>query len=272
MPDTRGNAPRQRLDEYRWKAGLARACGVGEMCTKSPEVEQPRLCAALSVDAPLLAALGSVVLAVGPGPDQVDVLALWQVSPEGIATGAWVAPESEAFGQPELAKQFLACANRRAVTGRDRDSATDIMARLSEAAGIELSQGLLDCAGFSLIEAFADVLKCRREYELSVDERRGRNKQIVPLDWQRDLSKEPNPVDVDDLRKMSRLAVPPGAPAVSEALLVSRLLRWLVELWSETEQTKNRRRYVGDAFGFPTALPPRWLNAVHTAYHSKVTL
>jgi hypothetical protein len=89
-----------------------------------------------------------------------------------------------------------------------------------------------------------------------VEEQRLRNKQIVPLDWQRDLSDEPNPVNVDGLRKISHLAVPPGTPAVSEALLISRLIRWLVGLWSETEQTKNRRRYIGDAFGLPTALPP----------------
>ncbi len=241
------------------------------MSARSAGGEQLLSRQAPSADAPLLAALGSVVLAVGPGPDGVDVLALWQVSPEGTATGAWVAPESEAFGQPELANQFLVCANRRAITGRDRDSATDIMARLSGAAGVELPHSLLDCASFSLIETFTDVLERRREYELSVEEQRRRNKQIVPLDWQRDLSEESNPTDLDDLREISRLGLPPGAPAVSEALLVSRLLHWLVGLWSETEQTKNRRRYVGDAFGLPTALPPRWLNALQAAHHSKVT-
>jgi hypothetical protein len=159
----------------------------------------------LTVNDPLLIALGKVVLAAGRGPDDVNVLALWQVSPEGIATGAWVMPESVVFGQPEFAKQFLACANRRAITGQDRDSAAYIMTRLSETAGIRLPQ-------------------------------------------------------------------PPGALAVSEALLISRLLRWLVGLWSETEQTKNQRRYVGDAFGLPTALPPRSLNSVQAAYHSKVML
>lgn len=240
------------------------------MSARSAEVEQLLSRQAPSVDASLLAALGSVVLAVGPGPDGVEVLALWQVSLDGTATGAWVAPESEAFGQPELANQFLVCANRRAITGRDRDSATGIMARLSKSAGVELPHGFLDCASFSLTETFTDVLDRRREYELLVEKQRWRNKQIVPLDWQRDLSEEPDPADLDDLRKMSRLGLPLGAPAVSEALLVSRLLRWLVELWSETEQTKNRRRYVGDAFGPPTALPPRWLNAVQAAYHSKV--
>jgi hypothetical protein len=49
-------------------------------------------------------------------------------------------PESVVFGQPEFAKQFLACANRRAITGQDRDSAAYIMTRLSETAGIRLPQ------------------------------------------------------------------------------------------------------------------------------------
>lgn len=246
--------------------------GRAEMSRRLPEVEQLRSCQAANVNDPLFTALGSVVFAVGRGPDDVDVLALWQVSPEGIATGAWVIPESEAFERPEFAKQFLACANRRAITGRDRDSATKIMTRLSETSGIGLPLDLLDSASFSLTETFADVSKQRRTYELFVEEQRSRNKQIVPLDWQRDLSGEPNPTDLDDLRKISRLALPPGAPAVSETLLVSRLLRWLVGLWSETEQTKNRRRYVGDTFGLPMALPPRWLNAVQETYRSKVTL
>lgn len=243
-----------------------------EMSTRSPEVEELGSYQAPTVNDPVLTALGSVVLAVGSGPEDVEFVALWQVSPEGTATGAWAAPESEVLGQPELAKQFLACANHRAITGRDRDSSTDIMARLSEAAGIELSQGLLDSASFSLAETFANILERRRDYELFVEKRRGRNKQILPLDWQRDLSNEPNPLDLDDLQKISRLAVPPGAPVVSEVLLVSRLLRWLVGLWSETEQTKNRRRYVADKFGPPTALPPIWLNAVQAAYHSKLVL
>ncbi|MGH4002024.1 MAG: DUF6218 family protein [Pseudonocardiaceae bacterium] len=242
------------------------------MSTRSLEVERRGSCQAPPVNDPVLTALGSVVLTVGSGPEDVDVVALWQVSPEGIATGAWAAPKSEVFGQPELAKQFLACANRRAVTGRDRDSATNVMTRLSEAAGIELSQGLLDSTSFGLAETFTDVLEWRREYELFVEQQRWHNKRIVPLDWQRDLSNEPTPVDLDGLQKLSRLAVPPGASAVSEALLGSRLLRWLVGLWSETEQTKNRRRYVADKFGPPTALPPTWLNAVQAAYHSKLTV
>lgn len=243
-----------------------------EMSARSPEVEELGSYQAPTANDPVLTALGSVVLAVGTGPEDVEVVALWQVSPEGAATGAWSAPQSEVFGQPELAWQFLACANRRAITGRDRDSASNIMARLSEAAGIELSQGLLDSANFSLIETFADILKRRREYELFVEKRRCRNKQILPLDWQRDLSNEPNPVNLDDLQKISRLAVPPGVPAVSEALLISRLLSWFVGLWSETEQTKNRRRYFADEFGLPTALPPTWLKAVQAAYHSKLAL
>jgi hypothetical protein len=85
--------------------------------------------------------------------------------PEGIATGAWVMPESEVFEQPELAKQFLACANRRAITGQDRDSVIKIMTRLSETAGIGLPEGLLDSASFSLTDTFADVLKQRWTYE-----------------------------------------------------------------------------------------------------------
>lgn len=242
------------------------------MSAKSLEVEQLRSCQAPSADDALLIALGSAVLAAGRGPDDVDVLVLWQVSPEGIATGAWMMPKSEVFEQPEFAKQFLVCANRRAITGRDIDSAIKIMTQLSETAGIGLSQELLNSASFSLTETFADVSKQRQTYELFIEEQRSRNKQIVPLDWQRDLSYVPSPANVDDLRKISRLATPPGAPAVSEALLISRLLRWLVGLWTETEQTKNRRRYVGDTFGLPTALPTRWLNATQAAYHSKVTL
>jgi hypothetical protein len=78
-----GNAPSADLDQSGQEVGLGSVLDRAEMSTRSPEVEQLPSRQAPSVNDPLLIALGNVVLAAGRGPDDVDVLALWQVSPRG---------------------------------------------------------------------------------------------------------------------------------------------------------------------------------------------
>src|SRR5699024_2062957 len=73
------------------------------------------------------------------------------------------------------------------------------------------------------------------------------------------------PTDVDSLRVLANRVVPPGSPVVTEALAVCAVLRWLSELWTETEQVKTRRDYAALAHGAPQELPPSWLAAVHHA-------
>jgi hypothetical protein len=50
------------------------------------------------------------------------------------------------------------------------------------------------------------------------------------------------------------------------------VLKWLVGVWAETEQVKNRRPYVRDAYGGCEGLPPLWLAAVQTANATRLPL
>lgn len=52
---------------------------------------------------------------------------------------------------------------------------------------------------------------------------------------------------------------------VSKILSVCDVLGWLIERWQETEQVKNRRKYLFDAHGEPEVLPPSWLAAARHA-------
>lgn len=59
---------------------------------------------------------------------------------------------------------------------------------------------------------------------------------------------------------------------VAEALRLARLLPWLVTLWTQTEQAKNRREYLREKHGDPGDLPPGWMAAVQTASATRLPL
>lgn len=209
--------------------------------------------------------LGTAVVVTGDGADGAPELALWQVDTEGVATGAWILAQEEAFGHTVAARRLLSCITGRAVTGRDLSVVEAVLVRLAAVAGLRIDASWWPPLSFSPIDAFQEVLERRAAYENSILAKRATSKNVVPLEWRRDFSRDDRPVDVDGLRSISNLAVPVGAPVASNALVMSRLLRWIVELWSETEQAKNRRTYLQEEHGPPEDLPPSWLNALRTA-------
>lgn len=222
--------------------------------------------------AQLLTALGNAVVAVGSDLNGVPALALWQVSSEGAPTGAWVVSQDEIFNDENLARQLLSCVDGRAVTGESRKTTETTLGRLAEAAGLEAAEAWWRSRSFSPVDAFKGIVARRVDYEKSVGVKMQSNKNIVPLEWTRDFSVDDLPADLDALRLVSTLGVPGGAPVVREALTVSRVLRWLVGQWSETEQTKNRRRYLRDDHGEPEALPPSWLVSMQAAKTGRLPL
>jgi Family of unknown function (DUF6218) len=216
--------------------------------------------------------LGATVVVIGEDADGVPALALWHVNLQGVATGAWIVPQEQAFGDRAVACRLLSCVTQRAVTGLDQMVAESVLVRLATVAGIQIAGNWWEPLSFSLVAVFRQVLQRRAAYEKSVGGRRAVNKSIVALEWQRDLAIDDLPVDIEALRVVSRLAMPAGAPVVRDVLLVCRLLGWLVELWSETEQAKNRRSYLQDEHGAPEALPPAWLTALSAAGSARLPL
>jgi hypothetical protein len=214
---------------------------------------------------------GSAVLALGENVEGEESLALWQVSPAGAATGSWVVPFTEAFSSQDVARRLLIPLERRAIAATDPAAVSTIIEKLTATAAIDAG-GWWDSHLFSPLRAFDELLARREAYDATVDAHRQGGKSAAVLEWARDFSGSPAPVEFEDLRQISRLGIAAGAPVVSEVLTVSRVLGWLVEVWAETEQVKGRRAYIRETHGAPEALPPSWLGAVQAASATRLPL
>jgi hypothetical protein len=214
---------------------------------------------------------GSAVLAVGEDAFGQSAVAVWQVSPEGQLTGSWVVDERDAYDDPAAARRLLISIERRALATGPSDSVDDIVAKLTRATGVDRDRWW-EAQRFSPVDAFHEVLCRRAEFEATVTAVRDSGRAVAPLQWDRAFSPDAPPATVGDLARLAEIAAPPGAPVVVEALRISRLLQWLVGLWAQTEQVKNRRNYLRDKHGEPEALPPRWMAAVQSASVTRLPL
>lgn len=219
-----------------------------------------------------LSALGGAVLALGADDNGAAVLALWQVSPEGAPTGAWIVPQTEAFGNEQVARRLLSCVDGRAVTGADTDTARSTLGELAKSARHEISNEWWSVRSYCAVDVFSELVARRAAYEKTVEARRQTTKNVSPLEWSRDFALDQLPANFAELRALSPIGIARGAAAVSEVLTVSRILQWLVELWSQTEQTKNRRPYLREEHGDPEPLPPSWLAAMRAALSARLPL
>jgi hypothetical protein len=225
--------------------------------------------AVLDEEAVELSAPGSAVVALGPG-EADDEIAIWHVSPHGGPTGAWTYPQADVFGDAETARRVLTLLERRAITARDPEDVSAVLTRLTEAAGLDLGPWWADQV-FSPLDSFRETVARRHELVATVEAARREAANIAPLTWIRDF--DTMPADFEGLRRLSSLRAAVGPTVVkAAALTASRLLRWQVGLWLETEQVKGRRRYVRAAHGDPEALPPSWLAAVLTAEARRLPL
>jgi len=219
-----------------------------------------------------LLAPGSAVLTAGRGDDDVESLAVWQISATGAPTGAWVVPCAETFGSPVVARRLLSVIERRAVAVVQAELVESWLEQLTTAGGIEASVAWWKGQLFSPATAFAETVDRRRRYAATVSAAREDGKSITALEWAHDL---PDDTPVDDFAALQGIAgirCAPGSPVVSDVLTVARTLRWLVSVWAETEQVKSRRRYVRAEHGDPDQLPPSWLRAVRTASATRLPL
>lgn len=214
---------------------------------------------------------GSAILAVGEDTSGERAVAVWQVSPDGHPTGSWVVPEQQAYHDVTAARQLLVTLERRALTSFDEDTVDKVAARLTRIAGLAADRWWTS-QRFSATDAFHDTLTRRAELEATVAGVRQSGRTVAPLQWDRAFSADNRPCTVDELVDLADIAAPPGAPVVAEALRLARLLRWLVGLWAQTEQVKNRRDYLRDKHGDPEALPPGWMAAVQTAGTTRLPL
>ena len=140
---------------------------------------------------------------------------------------------------------------------------------LHEAAGLDAPPHWWSRRVFSPIDAFADVVQRRKAIDERIAAVRSERKNVATVEWRREFT-GPLPRTFDDVRRLSGLAVAPGPDGISEAITVARVLRWLVEIWAETEQVKNRRDYLRGELGAVEPLPPSWLSAVLESTRQRV--
>lgn len=215
-------------------------------------------------------AMGNAVIATGANEDGIDSLAVWQLSPLGTPVGAWVLPRREAFSSPQTARQLLSVMEQRAITAADPAHIDLVLTQLSATAELGNQQWWLGQT-FSLPHGLAELLERRQAYYATVEKARAQRPSIAKLNWSRDFTPD-DYADFDSLRKAAGIRVSAPSSVARSALSVSRVLQWLANVWSETEQIKNRRSYVRQAHGAAEPLPPSWLKAIHTANSTRIAL
>ncbi|WP_326949241.1 DUF6218 family protein [Amycolatopsis sp. NBC_01307] len=215
---------------------------------------------------------GSAVLCVGEGDDGIESVATWHVSPPGDATGAWIYPADDVFGSQDAARRVLTFVERRAIAAVHPQKLREWLDRLTTTAKVDIEDGGWERHLFSPVDAFRETAERRQQYAATVEAARQDSKTITPLEWTHDLPDDAEVQDFASLQRVARISAAPGTPVVSEVLSIARTLRWLVSVWAETEQVKNRRRYVRAAHGDPDPLPPRWLAAVRSASTNRLPL
>lgn len=201
----------------------------------------------------------------------MESIAVWHASIAGALTGAWVSPIAEVLGTRAVARRFLAFLERRAVAAVYPETA-DWLEQLTGAADLREGSGWWKRQEFTPVEAFREIVERRQRYGDTVEEERAQNKAIAALEWVHELSDGAEAASFEDLRRIAGVRPAVGNPVVSEALTISRTLRWVAFVWAETEKVKNRRRCVREAHGEAEPLPPSWLNAVQLASATRLPL
>lgn len=213
----------------------------------------------------------SAVVARGVDEHGQHALAVWQVNQHGVPTGAHIVPDTELSDSPEVARRLLSVLERRAVTAHIPQQGAEIVEQLTTTAKIDAG-AWWEQHLFDPVTCFRELVARREQYNATISHSRTpAGNKPGPVHWKQDFSGS-EPSDVDSLHALANRVVPPASPVATEALAVCAVLRWLSELWNETEQVKIRRDYVAVAHGAPQELPPSWLAAVHHADETRLPL
>jgi hypothetical protein len=197
---------------------------------------------------------------VGQGLDEVGraAVGVWQLGVGGDASGAWIAGMAETCADPAAARRLLTCVEQRVVVAADPSTAVRTLDRIAAAAGLRLPADWWSTVMLDLPAMLEIVAEQRHRFEAAIEKLRRVKPNISALSWPSDLP-DPLPSTFAGLRAAAGLVAPAGAAAVvREVLVVSRLVRWTAELWSQTEQAKRRREVLGEEFGEPEPLPGPW--------------
>lgn len=203
--------------------------------------------------------------------DNGSAVAIWNVSIEGAASGAWQFSETDACTDPVLARQVLARVERRSILSTTPVTIGELLTKIAHAAGLALHATYwrkLDLRG-----AVEEVRDLRQEYLDGIRDQRNRTRSelVIPeFTWS---PPDDLPDDVDALAEALGVAQPLDVPALSaRALRLARTLIRIIGAWQEAEKVKAQRPYLLDAFGPVVPLPPQWHATVLAAYAAPLPL
>lgn len=187
---------------------------------------------------------------------------MWLVNFVGESCGAWLLDVRTKAD----AQTILRICDRRAVV-EDEASSAQLVLDLADKAGIEIPEAQVKerlARLDGLLSATAEARQAHHEAVVEYGERE--RKKLSPLTWRQEL-----PECVDTLRGgQFRGWAGEGQPPA--AFSVSVLSRQLVRLWTETETTRMRRKYLREQFGPAQVLPDVWRDAALAAYASCLVL
>ncbi|MEV4119968.1 DUF6218 family protein [Micromonospora sp. NPDC049645] len=202
---------------------------------------------------------GHAVLAVGPGSDGGEALAVWRLGPTGLAGGAWVVGFDDIEQDPGQLRRIMWNLQGRCLIGWDIEAPTGVLERITEVVPAELLSKLRGTI-LPIPELLKEISEHRSTYSLAVEQHRTRVKsKIAPLAW---------PTQMPDQEQLVTWAITDRfasvSPVAATALTLTAAVARTAQLWQDTEQARYRRTYLR-SLGEPQPLPPLWLARLRKA-------
>lgn len=190
-----------------------------------------------------------------------DSVAVWLVDLAGAPCGAWVWTRLDNL----MARRVLAVLDRRALIAVDPIESVASVCATAELASVRITEESLFDRICSIPELLMETSAARAKIEAAVkDEADVHGKKLAPMKWSR-------PVPSEVSNDVTSLLAQSGVAQLADSrealpLQISRLARWAIGLWTDTESKRVRRSYLRLRFGPSRPLPATWRRAVTRAY------
>ncbi|MGX7681588.1 DUF6218 family protein [Jatrophihabitans sp. DSM 45814] len=198
---------------------------------------------------------GHVVLGYDESQPESN-LAIWQVTPEGHPSGAWVLRMEELLQQPIECRRKLALIERRCLVAADPQVSVPLATRIAEGGDVKIKNDEFRRSTLSLAQMWVSIVAARADYVTGAG---------TSLPWRRELD-DSAPATLEAFAAVVGLRARSDVPVTRRALMTADVVAWLVAQWQDTETVRMRRKPLKEQFGPAAALPPDWLSALQRAY------
>jgi hypothetical protein len=228
--------------------------------TASPAADDEA--ATVALGAAIAGIRGHVVLS-----SSADRIAIWQVTPTGQKSGAWVYSLDDTR---EQAQRILTLVQRRAIAGTDRDDDITMLRRIAQAAAVSLPSAYAQ-QWIDLREILAEVVATRQRLSQLVEEHGAKSAgSLQPLAYTYQIEDVSLPGDALRALAVLGLALPQEGetePIARTALAKANILGAAIARWVDTESARLRRTYLRQEGGSSARpLPPEWLSRLTAVY------